>query len=300
MLHDSLELMAKVIRDAKLPAGSSYRDTATLLGFISDEQRTRVVPELLEVQGRYLVARKEVALTAGKDRIRLPSRQIRVERVQLLTQAGIEVRGFTKASAGQADSLLGSTLANSTPGLWYFEDDEIVLRPPPDGAGWKLVVSYRRWPNRLITTASCWKVKTVYPGSEGVELEAVNGGEAPGSPSEGARYDIIKGVPSFSSLRDDEVFSTIDYPDVGLSSALVDVEVGDLIAPAGYTCVAQLPLAYHDLLVQVSVARVCRELADMEGRAAAKEDANELRGTIRSTLAPRVEEPDVIVADDWP
>lgn len=306
---DTTQFMNAVIRDAKIPAGSSYRTAETLLGLASDEMEQLVVPELLKVTGGHLMAYQDSALVTGKTRYRFPERAIRPERLQLVDPEGKLLGKLHPAAGDMVDEVLaGRCPAGDAVGYWAPENNHAVLVFRDStfyASGRQLRTYYRRQPNRLIATTDCVKI-TAYspPGVVAAQITfaKINAADSLATIVEDEPYDIIKATPTWEASAEDCTFQSIVSPYMESLDGITedsDVEVGDFIAPAGYTPVPQLPVAMHGVLVTYTVARILREMGNRDGSQAALEDAARKLATALTTVTPRGEEAETTVNDVW-
>lgn len=308
--YDTAQLVRDVIRDAKIPAGSSYRTESTLLGLASDEMEQLVVPELLKVTGGHLMAYVDVALVQGKSRYRFPARCIRPERLQIVDSFGKLLGKLHPASGDLVDEVLaGRCPPGIAMGYWVPENNHavVVLQSASESSSGRFLRTYyRRQPNRLAATSDCVKITGYIPGSQLVAsqffFDKINATDTLAAIVSEAPYDIIKASPTFEASAEDVTFQSVTTNSMeGLQGldGTEDIEVGDFIAPAGYTPVPQLPVAFHGVLVAYTVARVLREQGNQAGSAAALEEAARKLNTALSTITPRGEEAETTVNDYW-
>lgn len=307
--YDTTAFMAAVIRDAKIPAGSTYRTASTLLGLASDEMEALMVPELIKVTGGHLMAYKDYTLVSGRQRYRFPPRAIRPERLQVMSAEGKMVGKLYPADGALVDEVL----ANRSPpgdalGYWVAENNHAVIVFRNNNLtlpGMYLRIYYRRQPNRLAATSDCVKIVSYTPPDTVagfIEFDKINAADSLATLTEDTPYDVIKSTPTFEASVEDCTFQSILTTSCetleGITS-ISDVEAGDVIAPAGYTPVPQLPVALHPVLVAYTVARILREMGNQPGADAALAEAQRKLGTALTTVTPRSEEPETTVEDIW-
>jgi hypothetical protein len=286
--HDTAQLVERIIRDAKIPKGSKYT-AAVLLGMADTETRTLVLQHVLRASGDYLVRYVDVPIVAGKRTYRLPSRAIRLKDVERLDFDG-NPQPFSAIDSAQAREHRGSGAH------WYFEDNAIVPTLEP-GASGMLRIRFYRWPSRLVLPEECGIV------AELVGADAVNVGSTEplgGAPSPGVLVDVVKGTPGFESLADGLQLDIVDAEALSLGAELVaEVEPGDAVCLAGTTCFPQLPVAFHDVLVEHIVARVTREMRDYNASAAATASAEKKAEAGLTSVSPRSKAERPIVNKTW-
>jgi hypothetical protein len=283
--NSSDQLVERVIRDAKVPQGSSYRDTGVLMGMADAETRT-LLKDVLRASGDYLVTYVDVPLVGGKRAYRLPRRAIRLKGVELYDEDGVQ-QDFTKVDSGQAREFAASGAH------WHLEDNAVVplFASGYEAEGAYLRMRYYRWPSRLVAVTACWAV-TAWDGALAVTVSGT-------PPVVGASLDVVRSSSPFESGGDSLVVASVAGQVVTLGTAPDDVEAGDYLGAAGTTCFPQLPLAYHDVLVTAVVARVLRGMKDATGAALAAQDKAEKLDGALVTVSPREKSGQVLVNKTW-
>ena len=301
MRYDTAALMQKVIRLAKVPAGSTYRDAATLLDVASDEMLERVVPELLKVTGGHLMAYRDVPVVAGTTRYPMPERSMRTERLQLMNGAGLTLGTLTLASGQLVDEVLaGRCPPGDTAGYWVPENGQavVVFNASLMGAT-SLRFYFRRQPNLLVPTSDCWRIDEVL-GDGQLTLAPVNAGDAIHTAAAGSSYDVLKGLQPFGALYEDALLPASGYPSVDFGAYLpVQPSVGDILAPAGFTCLPQLPPVLHGVLASFTAAEIMQEGGNQNGAAAMRNEAEAKLASALSTATPQSDEPETTVNETW-
>lgn len=304
--YDTTQLANTVIRDAKIPAGSSYRDNdnAKILDIATEEQEATVVPELIRVQGGHLMAYADTTLASSTIRYRLPERAIRPERVVVVNSAGKLVARLPLASGDMVDEVLAGVMPQgSAIGYWAPENNHAVvaLRDSVLQSGYSLRIFYRRQPNALIATASAWDIEGV--GDAPTYLYGIiNAGDAPGNPDTApTQYDVIRGMPPFEAVHEDETLATVNGGTLELTftSDPGGLQEGDFLAPAGYTPAPQLPVAFHAVLAAFTTARVLRESGNKAAAAEALAAAERKLQSALTTITPRGDDAETSVDEVW-
>jgi hypothetical protein len=308
--YDTTQLANTVIRDAKVPAGSSYRDNDNekILAIATEEQEAVLVPELIKVQGGHLMAYADTTLTTSTIRYRLPERAIRPERVVVVNSAGALIARLPLASGDMVDEVLaGFTPRGDAIGYWAPENNHAVvaLRDSVLQSGHSLRIYYRRQPNGLVATASCARTVT-WPGdnSGAFTFATINAADALVTLVEGDLYDIIKQHVSFEAVAEGVTFQSLT-PGVGVGETLdgftsaQDIDSGDYIAPAGYTPVPQLPVAFHAVLAALTTARVLREMGNTRAADLGQLAADRKLQSALTTITPRGDDAETTVDEVW-
>jgi hypothetical protein len=301
--YDTTQLANTVIRDAKVPAGSSYRDNdnAKILAIATEEQEAVLVPELIKVQGGHLMAYADTTLTTSTIRYRLPERAIRPERVVVVNSAGALIARLPLASGDMVDEVLAGFMPRGDAiGYWAPENNHAVvaLRDSVLQSGHSLRIYYRRQPNALVATGECWAVTVVTTGNPVYDLGPINAGDASHDSVSDALYDAIVPHPAFEARYEDMVNATTLTDQIGVVAEPA-LEVGDYIAPAGYTPVPQLPVAFHAVLAALTTARVLREMGNTRAADLAQLAADRKLQSALTTITPRGDDAETTVDEVW-
>jgi hypothetical protein len=302
---DTTQLANTVIRDAKIPAGSSYRDSnnAKILAIATEEQEAVLVPEIIKVQGGHLMAYADTTLSSSTIRYRLPERAIRPERVLVVNSSGDMVGRLRLASGDMVDEVLAGFMPRGDAiGYWVPENNHAVvaLRDSLLQSGYSLRIFYRRQPNTLIATASAWDIEGV--GDAPIyTFGEINTGDSPADPTVGPEYDIIRGVQPFEAVHEDETLATVNGGTLELTFTTDPggLQVGDFLAPAGYTPVPQLPVAFHAVLAAFTTARVLREMGNTRAADLAQLAADRKLQSALTTITPRGDDAETTVDEVW-
>jgi hypothetical protein len=300
--YDTTQLANTVIRDAKIPAGSSYRedDNAKILAIATEEQEATLVPELIRVQGGHLMAYADTTLTSSTIRYRLPERAIRPERVLVVNASGDMVGRLRLASGDMVDEVLAGFFPRGDAiGYWVPENNHAVvaLRDSLLQSGYSLRIFYRRQPNGLVATADCWKVTGI--NGPTLDLGPINAGDAAHDTAEGEEYDILVPLPSFEARYESQAAVTSVTDVLQTADELTNTVIGDYVASAGYTPVPQLPVAFHAVLAAFTTARVLRESGNKAAAAEALAAAERKLQSALTTITPRGDDAETAVDEVW-
>lgn len=293
---DTAAVCARIIREARVPKGSSYASVANLLPLLNRHLRTFVVPQLLKAAEDHLSVNVDVPLVAGKDSYRLPWRSLRLLDVTLLDETGRPVVDFGRTTERQARDLTSRT--GYRPRFWYFEASSVVVMPPLQSTSPQHTLRLRiaRRPSPLMDSGSAWVVTDKGPGY--VEVQGTQ-------PPPLQTYDFIKGTPSFESAKDDATSTLVEDIVGGWRVSFADtswaerLEAGDYMAPMGTSPVPQIPLDYIPVLESSVVAQIKRENGDMAGAAAAEQATAALIESANPVLEPRSTEDTTCVPGTW-
>jgi hypothetical protein len=306
MRYDTTALLTEVARMAKIPQGSTYRDADTLLAIANSEMEQWVVPAIIEVAGGHLMAYEDTAMVSGQSRYRFPARAIRPERITIVDSDGKRVGKLHLASGDMVDKVIagaeGTTSVDTgafgeAHGFWVPENNHavVVLQTGVDSTGRSLRIYYRRQPNQLIATTSCWLVTNV--SGPTLELEPI-GSDADHSITDGEEYDLLAGSPSYEAIAEDlEALATnVNILELGSEP---EASEGDIVAPAGYSPVPQVPIAFWGVLTAHITAGVLLEMGEGAKSQQWRDIAAAKLEKVMATATPRSEEAETAAQDHW-
>lgn len=300
MRFDTTALMGKIFRAARVPLGSSYRDPETILALASDEMEQWIVPELLKVSGGHFVAYQDFELVSGQTRYRFPERSIRPERLEVVSSEGLLVGHLVLASGRLVDEVLaGRCPPTQGLGWWCPENNHavVVLRSTSDITGRSLRIFYRRQPNRLIATSACWRITEINGGN--ILMEPINAEDGNHDTVLGELYDVVASTPTFEATEEDIEEIAGDTNLLAVSPAPTNAAVGQFVAPAGFTPVPQLPVAFLGALVEHCAATILTEQGNRAGGDAKRAVAAAKLATALTTATPRGDEAETAAQDHW-
>lgn len=266
--------IAAVRRRALLPSTGKIA-TADVLAFLNDSLQDYLTPMLMASREGFLHATEHTAISGTEYAIPARAASERLVRVALVAATTTEPRDeypLNRVETQRRES-----------GQEGFElvDNTIVLREVPTGYAYLRVV-YFCVPNRLVTLAETGRVT-------GKNATTVTVAAAPSAFTATETYDFIAGTPGFrwraiGKTATNLVGTTLTFNASDIPSTLA---VGDYVALAGETPIAQVPVTLRPLLEQDAATRILKTLGD--GRLAAEMKALEaLEKRLLPTLQPRV------------
>lgn len=277
-----------VKRLGSLPDSSQISDDSDIVSIMSRELHSDIVPILMRKREDYLLHNYDQAVDTSQDSYEIPTRAIgnKLKDVVLVDSSGREVDlDRIDQSLIKRSRHIGGLVSRRG---FYFQDTKVVLFPSASQfGGYTLRQKYFRRPNKLVLTTSAGQITAI-----NTALKKVTLGNVPTSWTTTMEFDFIKGEPSFRSLGDDYAVTNIDTPTKILTfSALPsDISVGDWVAEAGESPIAQIPYEIHMLLEQRTVIKVLEGLTDSEGLAEAKDAYNDMLEKASVLLTPRADD----------
>lgn len=283
--------IAAIKRIGLLPDAQDTYDPADMVAIMSSELRSIIVPLIMKIKQEYLVSAYDSSIAASAVAAFINSRAVgqKLRDCVLVDSGGQELplRRYEPED-------LKEGFQNGSERGFYVDNDRIIFLPQGDNLSqYTLRQRIYRRPNNLIQTSSAAKITSIDTATKTVTCASV-----PSAFTTSLIYDLIKGNPSFRSHGEDLVVTAISGFDITFSATLpTDLAVGDYVAEAGFSPIAQIPYEIHPLLEQRVAIKILEGLGDANGVKMAKDSFNEMVDTSFGLVNPRVDgTPQKIVA----
>jgi hypothetical protein len=244
-----------------------------LLNFVNDATQDYIVPLLMSSREGFLIDSEDTTLVSGQTEYPFPARAAseRLYRVLLVDNASNEYPLTRIETPRRSDKLPGFEII----------DNMIVLRELTAGYN-TLRVEFYAMPNRLVLLAAAAKV--VSTTSTTVTVDAV-----PSTFSTSEPLDFVQGTPGFRCRAQSKTPSNIASTTLTFAAADIPstLAVGDYLALAGETPIAQVPVTLRPLLEQRAVCLALDALGDKRLKSA-QTTLMDMEKRIMPTLSPRV------------
>lgn len=275
--YTTTALLASIRRRGMIPNNSEVFSDADLLALATEELQSFVVPFLLRIREEYLVAVKDVTIVSGTAEYDIPARAIGGKLRDVLVLLGNDYVPIPRVEPEQV-----VTGPSGSVGAYYLQNNQVVLVPTPSSGG-TLRLKYHRRPSELVAVSACQSITDASAGT-GTYILAVSGSAISGS------VDVVRGTPGFDVLAADaaDLDATAGVVEIATTSFTAMPGDTDYVTPAGQSCVVQLPVELHPLLVQRVVAKVLEAKGDKKA-AQAFTVCDAMLKDAHSLLAPRSE-----------
>lgn len=272
--YDSDALLASVRRRARAPSTTAPGWTdASLLLAINEEVTSKLGPDIVRLRREWLVASRDVTMTAGTATYGLWTRTVMAS----VRDVGVVIDGvFRSLDELDPEDFDGKDPTQSdTPTHYTVRGTDLVLWPTPN-SGDTLRISYFRRLNRIVATSAVGTITSL--GTNNTVLNCSGG--VPSTISTSTPVDIVRASPFFDSLAIDQTPSGKTSTSVTLSTAPTGVAVGDYVCLAGESPVLQLPPECFALLAQRVANALMRPGRDAQALADGRQELAELEASV--------------------
>lgn len=293
------DLLSAVRARGGIPTTNQLLTPAETLQLATEEQDTTVAEVLRAAGGTYGVnAASDASIVSGTALYELPSRAVGAGLLGVWYVEGTTVLDLKEIPPEESWRYRteGDAVWQAPYGYCY-EGNAIRLLPTPSTSAGAIRFVYFRRPGRLVETSRCGAV--LAPATTTTLTLDVT--QAPGSlvTTAAARIDIVRGDPPFDGLYDDRVVASFATPtltlDAGtpISTSVVPTRVANdnrpraYVCPANESCIPQIPVEAHALLVAATVRSVMEAMKDSVGLKNAYATVERETKALRTLLEPR-------------
>jgi hypothetical protein len=280
-------LVASIQRRILLPDAQNLYSPDDLIAMASEELSSTIEPLVHSVQQEYWVVKIDVPLIVNQTNYTLPLRGIvnGLRLVTLLDNGGNEIE-FPLLRPENTASTYNWLSPYSTSTLYgfYLEDDHLVTFPQQvvNNPVMSYRFRYERQPNQLCSTMNAGQITAIVGNVVTVD-------NIPSDWTSSLVFDIIKGTPAFVSKGDDLVVTNVNIGSLQITfSALPStVVVGDWVAVAGTSPIAQIPIQLMPYLAQATAHQALAGMTDSAAWQESKDRLALMKEDLLKMLQPR-------------
>lgn len=275
--------IADIKRNGIFPDAQTLYQASDIVDLMSDELHSVIVPLLITLKQEYLVSVYDSAIAQGQTAAFINERAVggKLRDCVLVDSGGQEL----PLRRYEPEDLKEGLQNNANRGI-YVDNDRLIFLPNGDDLS-KYTLRQRvyRRPNDLVQVSSAARITAIDTVTKKVTCASV-----PSTFTTLLTYDLIKGKPSFRAHGEDLAVATILGFDITFSATLpTDLAVGDWVAEAGFSPIAQIPYDLHPLLEQRALIRILDGLKDAGGKKMAMDTYEEMVDTYSKLVNPRID-----------
>ncbi len=229
-------------------ASSGSLSSTSLLSFATEELFITLVPMILSVREKYYETYLDTVYTSATTSIALPARSVggTLSAVQYL--ANTAVRPLNPIDPAS----IANTQGAGSPSHYYFQNNAIVLYPPPAAnASGTVRMRYFQRPSRLEQTSNCAQITAIDLLGVTVTVTA-----APSTWTVGTTVDFVPQTASQATpYALDKAITNVATNVITFATLPTGVAVGDWLALAEYTPIPEVPFEFQTVLAQATACK---------------------------------------------
>jgi hypothetical protein len=258
-------LIEGIKRRASIPENQATFESRDFLAFADEELLLGIVPAIMSVHEDYFLFEIEVPLQSGKKEYEIPSRAAGNKLRDL--QYKPDPRSYVEMTRTGIGERFGDNLSNDIK-KYYVKNNRVVVSDAlaSSTAGTLNFVFYIK-PSQLVLEERIGIIQGINNLNNGTTQIVINA--VPSNFNTSIKYDVYKSDSPRTILEIDMIpltintisrsvtFNTADIPN--------DLKVGDHLAQAGESTVAQIPNEFDAMLEQMVACRVLEAQGDTQG-----------------------------------
>lgn len=266
-LIDNIKLISST------PSSQNLFSNEKFIRLANNQLFSKLVPFIMSFRADYFLKEVELDVSSLEGKFKIPQDAI-----------GLKIRDlYIKDSKKRIPYLQIEELKTNNGLGYYIRGNEIIINKfdqiPTTN---KLLLSYYRRPNYLVSTSQCGQVKVVNSGSNQLLLN-----QFPNYPV-GTKLCCVSAEAGFDTVFDDSSLLSIGSLTIEVED-VTGVKVGDWIAESNCSPIPQIPVSTIPLFEQMIVIKIMETMNDRQGLENAKADYYEMEKQVRMTLFPRVD-----------
>lgn len=277
--------LISTIRDkALLPNSQLLYQPSDLVNILTRELLTDIVPLLMAEQQEYLVVDYDQAINTSQNSYLIPTRAV-----------GVKLRDVVLVDNNNFERNMPRLQPEFTKGLYvpfvlgigfFVKNNSIVIYPNTSTLSpYTLRMKYYRRPNNLALTSDCGQITAIDTNTNTLTLANL-----PAAWTLSTTFDFIQNQPPFMCWAEDQTITALTSNTLTFTNSLPDnLSVGDWVAEAGYSPIAQIPYEAFPLLAQRAVIEVLAGMNDSEGLKQATDIYQDMVQKFKDLVAPRVD-----------
>jgi hypothetical protein len=290
-MYTTSDLLASIKTRGMLPdASTGSLSPANLLIMATDELHNVIVPMILAAREKYYETYKDTLVTANIAKYAIPGRAIGGILSALQYMYGINIINLNPMDASTATA---TTNALSPRGFW-FENNNVILYPPPSSSNYTIRMRYYQRPSALALTSDCGQITGFDTGAKTVTVSAI-----PSTWTTGTILDFVPAAYPYTPYSMDNAVLSVVGTTIAFTALPTDLVIGDWVAIAETTPIPELPNEFFPVLAQATVCKALEALGDQAGLMASKTNLSERVSNALRLITPRDQSGPKKVVSNW-
>lgn len=284
----TLEFLAALDRAILVPTYQPRYSREDLLAFATEEQRSKIVPEILSLNQNYFLKKETLSIPPLTDVSQFPNRSTGRKIREIWWNRGYPAMlqdRYVLKLLNVADSILYDETASGDPQGIIVEADRFRFLPKPLNGGFVTFFYYQR-PSALVLPEKTAVIQTAV--SNVLTLSTL-----PQTFVTGAYIDITQARNGneiiYKDLLIQNIIGNTIYLDLG-GLSFTNVSLGDVASFANETSLIQLPDEAVDVLVQAVALRIIQGLNFPEQEKSTQMQYDTKLNAMQTVMTPRIDD----------
>jgi hypothetical protein len=276
--YTTTDLINRVKRNAMMPTSQNTFTDARFVEILNEVMLSEIVPMIKTVNEEFFITIKDYSMSSTQREYDIPTRAVggSINDVDVVTGSGDGEITNTLTLISTAD------MKRFTESTFYLKNNKIRLNGQLDDTS-TVRMRYEARPNNLVVTTDAAQISAIDTDTNIVTVSSI-----PATWSTGEVLDMIKQKPHFDSLAIDQTTTLISSTDITFSSLPSNLAVGDWLAQAEHSPIAQIPVEAQILLCQGAAVKCLEALGDMKNISTANRKYEDLKVYFLDIISPRV------------
>lgn len=251
MAYTTADFLSSVERKSFAPANQTTFSTSDILAIGDEVLQESIIPALIKVRQEFFVTYLDASITSGVAAYPVPPRAVgsMPRKIGVLDSNS----NFSELARISVDKLYLYSSTSSTPNMFYFLDESIVLHPTPASTTNTLRVYYALRPGSLVEVADSAVISGINTLTNVITVTTI-----PSTWVTGSVFDLISAIGNqkYYNQATDLTSTLVSGTSITLPSLPSGLAVGDYISLAGTSPLIQLPAEFRPAFAMLTAAAI--------------------------------------------
>ena len=287
------ELIETALRRAMIPSDQSTFDDEDIIDIMNEEIGIHILPVVLRAHEEYYVVNEDIPLVDGQTKYKIPYRAVgnKLRDIHMVDGANALYEMTRISSEHRSDyhnRFYGRQYNKNIP--FYLENDSIVLLTETPSAA-SIRMTYYLRPNDMVLEKRGATITDITVDTDTTTLTLT---QVPDHFPATVLYDFVQAqspnkILGFDIAMDsvNPTLKTITFKNDDISS--LGLKIGDHLAKAEETFVAQIPTELQPILAQRVAVKMLEALGDAQGMQMAQNELERMEYNSQTLIDNRVE-----------
>jgi hypothetical protein len=280
--YTSLALIANVKRRTMTPTSQNTFLNTDFCGMLTDEMQSLLVPLIMELDSNYFLDHQDYAINGTDTSYLIPPRAIN-QTIKSLEVYNPQDGSYYRPPQVDSGQWGFQSLSNTTTSFWV-ENNSCIFNVAPVQTNAVVRMFYWRRPNNIVLPTQAGKITAIDLDNNTITVNNVGGAW-----DANTQFDIIQGGGGFRSLGDSLSVTSVSGYNLIFTSIPTGVSLGDWVAEAGESPIAQIPYEAQHVLCQAVAVKLLEAMSDTNMIKFSQQKLSELQTHLESVMKSRIQ-----------